>query len=183
MSASRAALATAVAALLVAGSGAPAASAKARKPSLKIAGLSVNRVYMTPGTKVPYPDSANRCYMIGGASGAPDSLTVYGFVQAVKIPASAPTTVTFTAPWSAKVGAGLGTTTGPFSKVLFRSKGRQQASLYGGAQGPFDFYSYTMLPTGYPTSYYLSGAYTLDVRTTVNGKALHAKGTATLNCP
>ena len=81
------------------------------------------------------------------------------------------------------VGAGLGTTTGPFSKVLFRSKGRQQASLYGGAQGPFDFYSYTMLPTGYPTSYYLSGAYTLDVRTTVNGKALHAKGTATLNCP
>jgi hypothetical protein len=185
MSSSQTFRAAAVLALLLVAAAAPAASAKAKptKPSLKIAGISVNRVYLTPGTKVGYPDSQNRCYMIEGADGEPASLTMYGFVKAVKIPAGAPTTVTFTAPWSAKFGAGLGTTTGPFSKVLFRSKGRQQASIYGGAQGPYDFYSYTMLPAGIVTSYYVSGTYTLDVTTTVNGKALHARGTVTLACP
>ena len=120
---------------------------------------------------------------MGGPSGAPQSVTVYGFVKAVKIPASAPTTVIFTTPWTAQFGADQGTFKGAFSKVLFHSKGRRQAAIFGGPQGPNDFYSYSMLPSGVATSYYLSGKYTLDVTTTVNGKALHARATITLACP
>jgi len=167
-------------ALLMLAPAAPAAAPK--KPSIKISGLSVNQVFSTPGTKIPYPDSQNRCYRMGGPSGAPPSVTVYGFVKAVKIPANAPTTVVFTTPWTAQFGAQIGTTTGNFSKVLFHSKGRQQAAIYGGPQGPSDFYSYSMAPSGGATSYYLTGKYKLDVTTTVNGKALHASATITLAC-
>jgi len=169
-------------ALLALAPAAPAAPAKAKKPSIKISGLSVNQVFSTPGTKIPYPDSQNRCYRMGGPSGAPPSVTVYGFVKAVKIPANAPTTVVFTTPWTAQFGAAIGTTTGNFSKVLYHSKGRQQAAIYGGPQGPNDFYSYSMAPSGGATSYYLTGKYKLDVTTTVNGKALHASATITLAC-
>ncbi len=170
-------------ALLALAPAAPAAKPKPKKPSLKIAGLSVNQVFMKPGTKVTYPgDSQNRCYRMGGPSGEPQSLTVYGFVTAVKIPKNAPTTVTYTTPWTARFGGDLATMTGEFSKVLFHSKGRQQAAIFGGAQGPYDFYSYNMLPSGIPTSYYLSGDYTLDVTTKVNGKTLHAKGAVKVLC-
>jgi len=169
-------------ALLALAPAAPAARAKAQKPSVKISGLSVNQVFSPPGTKIPYPDSQNRCYRMGGPSGAPPSVTVYGFVKGVKIPASAPTTVVFTTPWTAQFGAQIGTTTGNWSKVLYHTKGRQQAAIYGGPQGPNDFYSYSMAPTGGATSYYLTGQYKLDVTTTVNGKALHASATITLAC-
>lgn len=164
---------------------APAASAakpKPKKPSIRISGLSVNQVFSKPGTKIPYPDSQNRCYRMGGPSGAPPSVTVYGFVKAVKIPATAPTTVVFTTPWTAQFGAQTGTTTGNFSKVLYHTKGRQQAAIFGGPQGPNDFYSYSMAPTGGATSYYLTGQYKLDVTTTVQGKTLRASATITLAC-
>jgi hypothetical protein len=170
--------------LFVLAPAAPAAKPKPKKPSLKISGLSVNQVFMKPGTKVTYPgDSQNRCYRMGGPSGEPQSLTVYGFVSAVKIPKNAPTTVIFTTPWTARIGADQGTTTGQFSKVLYHSKGRQQAAIFGGPQGPYDFFSYNMFPTGVPTSYYLSGTYTLDVTTVVNGKTLHANGSVKVLCP
>lgn len=174
----------ALATLLALAPAVSAAKPKPKRPSLKIAGLSVNQVLLAPGTKVTYPgDSQNRCYRMGGPSGAPPSVTVYGFVKAVKIPASAPTTVTFTTPWTARFGPEQSTTTGPFSKVLFRSRGRRQASIYGGAQGAHDFYSYTMLPTGVATSSYLSGDYALEVTTKVNGRTLRAKGTVKVLCP
>jgi hypothetical protein len=173
-----------VLALVVAAAALPAAPAvAAKKPSLKVAGLSINRFFARPGTKIVYPDSQNSCYAIEGADGAPQSLTVYAFVTAVKVPASAPATLTITTPWSKAPGAAPEMTSGPFKTLLFHSKGRQQAAIFGGPQGPFDFYTYSMLPTGVPTSYYVSGLYSVDVTAKVGGKTLHAAGSVKVTCP
>ena len=162
---------------------APTALAKApAKPSLKVTSLSINRAVARPGETVKQ-DSQNRCYIIGGADGAPQSLTFYGFVKAVKIPANAPTTVTFTAPWDAYVGdAGQKTTTGQFSKVLFRNRTHPAATINGGGAGPYDVFRYEMLPSGIPTSNYLTGVYGMDVKIKVNGTMLHSSAKITLAC-
>ena len=162
----------------------PAAGAKApAKPSLKVTALSVNRAVAYPGETVKARDSQNRCYIIGGQTGQPPSLVLYGFVKAVKIPASAPTTVVFTAPWDAYLrDATLTTTTGPFKSVLYRNKTHPGATISGGQAGPYDFFRYEMLPTGIVTSNVLDGAYGMDVKVKVAGKTLHAKATIKLAC-
>lgn len=174
----------AIAALLAVTATAPVAGAKApAKPSLKVTGLSVNRAVARPGETVKARDSQNRCYIIGGQTGAPQSLTFYGFVKAVKIPASAPTTVVFTAPWDSYLrDVTLSTTSGTFKQVLYRNKTHPGALIFGGQAGPWDFYRYEMLPTGIPTSNFLDGTYGMDVKVKVAGRTLHAKGTFKLAC-
>ncbi|MDQ6778049.1 MAG: hypothetical protein M3071_17970 [Actinomycetota bacterium] len=158
------------------------ATAKAKpKPSLKIAALSVNQQYFTPGTKVTQKAPINACYGIGGASFDPMSLTVVGFVHAVGVPSSAKTTVKMTTPW-ATAANGTMDVSDRFSKVLFKNKGHGVASTFGGAQGPYDFYTYLMLPTGYPTSSYIDGLYTMMVTTQAGSKTLHASGSVVVAC-
>jgi hypothetical protein len=151
------------------------------KPSLKIAGVSVNRQDFKPGTKVTSQQPINACYGIGGAGFDPMSLTAVGFVHAVSIPSSATTTVAFTTPW-ASVGNGSMNVTDRFSKVLFKNKGHGLASAFGGAEGPYDFYTYLMLPTGYPTSNYINGRYAIKVTAKVGSKTLRASGSIMIAC-
>jgi hypothetical protein len=151
------------------------------KPSLKISGISVNMQNFAPGTKVTEKAPINACYGIGGPSLDPQSLTAVGFVHAVKIPSGATTTVVFTTPWAA-AGNGSEDETGKFSKLLFKNKGHGVAAIFGGAEGPYDFYTYLMLPTGSPTGNYIDGTYTFNVTTKVGAKTLHASGTVTVAC-
>lgn len=151
------------------------------KPSLKIAGVSVNRQDFKPGTRVTQQQPINACYGIGGAGFDPMSLTAVGFVHAVSIPSSATTTVAFTTPW-ASVGNGSMNVTDRFSKVLFKNKGHGLASAFGGAEGPYDFYTYLMLPTGYPTTNYINGRYAIKVTAKVGSKTLRASGSIMIAC-
>jgi hypothetical protein len=162
----------------------PAQLAQAKpkpKPSLRIAGISVNQQDFKPGTKVTGQQPINACYGIGGAAFDPMSLTAVGFVHAVSIPSSAKTSVTFTTPW-ASVGNGSMNVTDRFSKVLFKNKGHGVASAFGGAEGPYDFYAYLMLPTGYPTSNYIDGRYAIKVTAKVGSKTLRASGSIVIAC-
>ena len=101
----------------------------------------------------------------------------------MKIPSSAPTTVVFTAPWDGYVHDLIQTTTtGAFSKVLYRNKTHPAATINGGQAGPYDVFRYEMLPTGIVTSTFLDGTYGMDVKVKVAGKTLHAKATIKLAC-
>lgn len=160
---------------------APAKSKHKLKPSLKISGISVNMQNFPPGTKVTTKEPVNACYGIGGAAFTPMSLTAVGFVHAVKIPSGATTTVVFTTPWASAANGSMDQT-GQFSKLLHRNKGHGVAAAFGGAEGPYDYYTYLMLPTGYPTSSYIDGTYTFKVTTKAGGKTLHASGTVTVAC-
>lgn len=162
---------------------APAAAAKKQpKPSLKVVGISPNRWFTSPGRAVKLNDGTNGCYTIGGATGAPTSLQAFFFVKAVRLPANAPTTLTLNTPWDGKNPQSGAPQQGKLSDLLFRSKGRPQAAIFGGAAGPYDRYTYNMLPTGIPTSYYLSGKYAIDVTVKVGSKTYHAAGSITVAC-
>jgi len=176
-------LAVAVVATLAAAlpAGAEAAS---KKPTLRVAGLSLNRWYLGRGAKVKANDDTNGCYTIGGPSLTPDSLTLFGFVSATHIPKSAPMTLTFTTPWDT-AGRGVpggNTYTGTFGKGLSKSKGKSQVSIFGGPQGPNDYFRYDMMPTGGATSTFIDGDYGLKVSVTVKGKKLTSASTASVNC-
>lgn len=151
------------------------------KPSVKVAGISVNQQDFPAGTKVTQQSPINACYAIGGPALTPPSLTVVGFVHAVSIPASAKTTIDFSTPWAGAVN-GVINETDRFSKVLFKNRGHGVAATFGGANGPNDYYRYIMLPTGYPTSSYIDGRYSLTVTIKLRTKTLHASGAITVAC-
>jgi hypothetical protein len=161
----------------------PASAAKKQpKPSLKAVSISVNRWVVYPGKTVKLNED-NGCFTIAGRDGVPPSVTAYFFVKAVRIPANAPTTFRITTPWDARLPpADSQPRQGRFSDFLFRSKGRPQAGIFGGAQGPYDRFTFSMLPTGLPTSAFYSGVYTIDVRTRVQGKTLTARAKVTVAC-
>lgn len=162
---------------------APVAAAKKQpKPSLKVVGISPNRWFSRPGATVKLSDGTNGCYVIAGPGGDPASLQAFFFVQTVRLPSDAPTTLTITTPWNALDPQLAAPQQGKLSSLLYRSKGRPQAAIFGGAQGPYDRYTYRMLPTGGPTSYYVSGKYAIDVTVKVGPKTFHAAGTITVAC-
>lgn len=157
------------------------ASRTAPKPSIKVLGFSVNRYYATKGSTVKANDPTNACYIIGGASGEPPQLVVYVYVHAVKIPRGAHLTYTFSTPWD-KVAPEQKSYDGKFSGGLFKAHGKQQASIYGGPTGTQDYFTYRMLPTGTPASYYIDGKYSLNVRVQAGGKTLTSYGKITVAC-
>lgn len=162
---------------------APAAAARKQpKPSLKVVGISPNRWFTAPGRNVRLNDGTNGCYVIGGATGAPTSLQAFFFVRAVRLPSDAPTTLTLNTPWDGKNPQSGQPQQGKLSDLLFRSKGRPQAAAFGGAAGPYDRYTYNMLPTGIPTSSYLSGKYAIDVTVKAGPKTYRATGSITVAC-
>lgn len=162
---------------------APAVAAKKQpKPSLKVVGISPNRWLTYPGQTVKLNDGTNGCYVIGGATGAPTSLQAFFFVKTVRLPSSAPTTLKLTTPWDGKNPQSGQTQQGKLSDLLFRSKGRPQAAIFGGPAGPYDRYTYNMLPTGIPTSYYLSGKYAIEVTVKAGPKTYRATGSITVAC-
>lgn len=177
----RHAAALVVAGLLIAAS--PAAARKpAPKPSIKVLGLSINSVYAHKGSTIKAGDSTNSCYIIGGGpSGEPRELKVYAYVHATKIPPKTPLTYEFKTPWDKLEPAGS-MFSGPFSSGLFKAHGKQQAELSNGPTGKHDYFTYRMLPTGTPASYYISGKYSLSVTVKVNGKTLTSRGTVTVAC-
>ncbi|MCW2996101.1 MAG: hypothetical protein JWQ18_3596 [Conexibacter sp.] len=161
------------------------AQAASKKPSLKVVGLSLNQWYLSRGAKVKRDDGTNGCYTIGGPSLTPQSLTLFGFVNAAHVPKSAPMTLTFTTPWdTAGRGGGPGANVyeGTFGEGLFKSKGRNQVSIFGGPQGPNDYFRFDMLPTGGGTSNFIDGSYGLKVSVTVKGKKLTSASTASVDC-
>jgi hypothetical protein len=164
----------------------PAQSAHANshhppKPSVKVAGISVNQQDFTPGTKVTQMSPINACYGIGGPAFTPQNLTAVGFVHAVSIPADAKTTIDFTTPWASTVN-GVIHETERFSKALVPNRGHGVASAFGGANGPNDYYRYIMLPTGYPTSSYIDGRYSFTITIKLRTRTLHASGAITIAC-
>lgn len=161
----------------------PAAAAKKQpKPSLKVVGVSPNRWFTSPGRAVKLDDGTNGCYVIAGPTGAPTSLQAFFFVRTVRLPSNAPTTLTITTPWDAQTPDLAKPQQGKLSSLLYRSKGRPQAGIFGGPQGPYDRYTYRMLPTGGATSYYVSGKYSIDVSVKVGPKTYHAAGAITVAC-
>ncbi len=164
---------------------APAAHAKKKpKPGLKVEGFSVNSVYIAKGTTVKPEESTNTCYRIGGPSGAPQSLVGAVYVRAIKLPKTAVTHYTFKTPWDKAQGVPPtdGVFDGPFNKGLFRSKPTNTGGTFGGPAGKHDYFTYRMLPTGIPASYYLAGEYSFTVTAKDAGKTYAAKGKITLNC-
>ena len=164
---------------------APATEAAKRtaKPSIKVMGISVNRFYVPRGGKIEEGDSSNGCYSIGGASGAPDSLTAYAYVKAVKIPKSAKLTYEFHTPWDETAGGEIGRTyEGPFSKGLFPAKKSGGAAIYGGPTGKNFYAIYRQLPSGGGTSYYISGTYSMTVSVKVGARTLKSSATLPVNC-
>jgi hypothetical protein len=164
---------------------APAAEAakKKPKPSIKVMGLSINRVYVAKGDKIVPEDSTNACYRLAGEDGAPDSLTAYAYVKAVRIPASAKLTYEFHTPWDESAGGDIGQKyEGPFAKGLFPAKSTGGAALYQGPTGKGFFATYRMLPTGGPTSIYINGDYSMTVSVKVGGKTLKSSATIPVTC-
>lgn len=164
---------------------APAADAAKRppKPSIKVTGISINRMYVAKGGKVEEGDSTNGCYIIGGPSGAPDSLTAYAYVKAVKIPASAKLTYEFHTPWDKSAGGDIGQTyEGPFSKGLFPAKASSGAGIYNGPTGKGFYATYRQLPSGGGTSYYISGTYSMRVSVQVGTKTLTSSASIPVKC-
>jgi hypothetical protein len=177
------AAAVVLAASLLAGPG-PAGAARHHhhaKPSIKVLGISVNQFYAKSGSKVKNGDSTNACYIIGGASGEPDQLVAYVYVKAVKVPPDAHLTYKFSTPWDAEAPE-QASYDGRFSGRLFKTHGHPQASIYHGPTGPSDYFSYRMLPTGTPASYYISGKYSLSVSVRVNGRTLASAGAIDIAC-
>jgi hypothetical protein len=164
---------------------APAAQAKPKpKPGLKVYGFSVNSVFISKGTTVPPSESTNTCYRIGGPSGAPDSLTGAVFVRAIKIPKDAPTSWTFNTPFDEAPGLMESDSVfdGTFKDALARSKPNNAGGAFGGPTGKHDYFTYRMLPSGSPTSYYMAGEYKFKIRAKAHGKIFKASGKITLQC-
>ena len=157
----------------------PAQAAK-KKPKLKIVGLSVNRWLMAPGGKAELDDGTNACYTIAGPSGAPPDITVFAFVRARNIKRSAPTTLKFETPWDSQYPHDP--FAGPFKNGLYKSKNKQQVSIYGGPTGKNDYFRYEMMPVGGPTSYFVSGDYKLTVTVKASGKTLTRKAKVSVAC-
>jgi hypothetical protein len=172
-------------ALLAALLAAPAADAakKKPKPSIKVMGLSINQVYVAKGDKIVPEDSTNACYRLGGASGAPDSLTAYAYVKAIRVPKSAKLKYEFHTPWDDAAGGDLGQLyEGAFNKGLYPAKATGGAAIYGGPTGKNFFATYRMLPTGIPTSYYINGTYSMKVSVQVGGKTLKSSASIPVTC-
>lgn len=160
----------------------PASAATTPKPGLKVYGFSVNNVFIDKGTTVPPQDSTNACYRIGGASGAPDRLQGTVFVRAIGIPRTAKTHYVFNTPWDKDPAAEDPVFDGPFKNALFRSKPGNLGGAVGGPTGSHDYYTYRQLPTGTPTSYYMSGTYSFSVTAKANGRTFSASGKIKLEC-
>ena len=162
----------------------PADAAKRKpKPSIKVTGISVNRVYVAKGGKIEPEDSTNACYMIGGADGVPDSLTAYAYVKAVKIPASAKLTYEFRTPWDDEAGGDIGQKyEGAFSKGLFPAKPSGGAAIYGGPTGKGFHAIYRQMPSGGTTSLFISGTYSMTVSVKVGTKTLKSSATLPVDC-
>jgi hypothetical protein len=173
----------ALAMALVASADADAAKKKP-KPSVKVMGISVNRVFLARGDKVELDDGTNDCYIIGGGpSGVPPQLVAYAYVRAVRVPASAPMTYEFKTPWDRAAGGATDSLfSGPFSKGLFKAFGKQQAALYNGPTTKKDHFTYRMLPQPSPTSLYISGTYSMTVSVKVSGKTLKSSVSVPVAC-
>ena len=128
----------------------------AKRPSIKVIGISVNEQYRAPGENIKEGESTNGCYGAAGETGAPNSLTVVVFIEAISIPAQAKLTASIADPWG---GAESAPFTGPFDQGFFTDRGHGVSSIFGGPQGKNDYYRYSDLPTGESTSYYLNGRY------------------------
>lgn len=162
-----------------------AAHAKKRpRPGLKVHGISVNSVFVAKGTTVEPEESTNTCYRIGGPSGAPQSLQATVYVRAIKIPKTAVMHYEFHVPWDKAPGVQESDSVfdGPFGKGLFRSKPSNAGGAFGGPTGAHDHFTYRMLPTGTPTSYYLAGDYSFKVTARAGGRTYAARGKITLQC-
>jgi hypothetical protein len=172
-------------ALLLAAPAAPAAVAakKKPKPSIKVMGISVNRAYVAKGGKIEADDGTNNCYIISGADGAPDSLTAYAYIKAVKIPASAKLTYEFHTPWDDDAGGDIGQKyDGPFSKGLFPAKPSGGAAIYNGPTGRGFYATYRQYPSGGTTSLAINGTYSMTVSVKVGGKTLKSSASLPVNC-
>jgi hypothetical protein len=153
----------------------------AAKPSIKITGISVNEFNAEPNTKITYQPNnpPNACYDIGGAAQDPTQVTVVFFIEAVGIPANAPTTVDFVTPWNTLSFPSSGSPAGQFSKTWFRNKGHGVAAIYGGSDAPDNFYKYDDEGTG---GNVFNGSYSVNTTVKVHGKVLRAHATLKIDC-
>ena len=174
-----------VATLALVAPGSPAVAKTTPKPSIKVSGISVNRAYATRGTAIKAGDSANGCYIIGGASGEPQRLEAYVYVHAVKVPANAKMTYTFHTPWDKEepTTVDFSGTFGGSMGGLFRAFGKQQAEIFGGPTSKQDHVTYRMLPTGgTPASSFINGTYSFRVTVRFAGRTLTSEATVTVAC-
>jgi hypothetical protein len=158
------------ASLLALPTAAPAAS---KKPSLKVDRIELNRFALPRGGTVMRDDGSNGCYSIAGPEGTPLNLSLFGYVTAKNIPKSAPTTVTWTAPWH-EPGQILAD-----DAVLTTTWGKALARQRGGPKTAFE--RYTMAPSQ-SSSQYVDGRFGMKVSVTVGGKKLTSAVTSTVNC-
>jgi hypothetical protein len=164
--------------VLLAGS-AQAKAGHPAKPSIKLTGISVNDQNFTPGTKVTLKAPINACYGIGGADQSPPDVTMFAFVHAVKVPNKAPLTTTFVTPWDTQTLPDTADPHPTFGSSWFHNRGHQQASIFGGADGPDDFFRYDDEGTGRNI---FNGTYTVSVSVKVSGKVLRTHGSITIDC-
>lgn len=170
-------------ALLLVAPTASDAAKKKTKPSIKVMGISVNRAYVPKGGEIKADDDTNNCYVISGADGAPDSLTAYAYVKAVKIPASAKLTYEFRTPWDDGPGGDFGQKyEGAFSKGLFPAKPSGGAAIHGGPTGKGMYAIYRQRPSGDGVSYDINGTYSMTVSVKVGGKTLRSSASLPVNC-
>ena len=157
----------------------PKPKPKPAKPSIKLTGVSVNQQNFIPGTKVTLTSPINACYGIGGATQDPPDVTMFAFVHAVKIPNRAPLTTTFVTPWDTQTVPDAEDAHPTFGNSWFHDRGHQQASIFGGPDGPDDFFRYDDEGTGRNI---FNGTYTVSVSVKVGGTTLRTHGSITVNC-
>jgi hypothetical protein len=177
-------LTSATVALWLAGA-APAVGATPRataaKPSIKITGISVDRLNAEPGTKITYQPNnpPNACYEIGGADQSPPQVDVVFFIHEVGIPASAPTTLDVVTPWDTQSRPAKGEAPPTFAKTWFRNKTTGVAEIFGGDSRPGNFYTFDDEGT---RGNAFNGSYAVTTTVKVHGTVLRAHATLKVDC-
>jgi hypothetical protein len=158
-----------------------AKSKKAKGPSLKIVGLSLDEQDYAPGTHITEKAPLNACYYIYGEAASPSSMLFVGLIEASGIPASAKTSISVVAPWTAAGYAeGVDDSEVPFSEALFPDKRSSVGVVAGGGTAKDDYFRWVQLQGGSIEAG--DGRYSVSVSVEVGKQTLEAHGAITVDC-
>jgi hypothetical protein len=158
-----------------------AKSKKAKGPSLKIVGLSLNEQDYFSGTHITEKAPINACYDIFGEAASPPSMLFVGLIEASGIPATAKTSISVVAPWTTQgLAQGVDVSEVPFSEALFPDKKSSVGVVAGGGSSKNDYFRWVQLQGGSTEAG--DGSYSVSVSTEVGKQTLQAHGSITVSC-
>lgn len=156
-------------------------SKKAKGPSLKLVGLSLDEQVFKPGTRITEKAPINACYYIYGEAASPSTMLFVGLIEASNIPADAMTSISVAAPWTeAGFAEGVDESEVPFSEALFPDKKSSVGVVAGGGTSKDDYFRWVQLQGGSIEAG--DGRYSVSVSVEVGKQTLEAHGSITVDC-